>query len=215
MLLLLLRAALSNPSSRRGARLRGRYETVGRYGNTAPQGAEKGAIYLLLLLERLDESALESVRMLLLERSLLIIRDAPLAYDAPRARLVALPDGCEVRAALDALEWIEDVLHLGDRLSTFARVAIDNALDRLLETEQRHEVAAADVRNEVHLWCRWLWRWNLKQRLLQLLPKSHFRRRLSLHRGLFHQSGWRRQNGSGRRWRLCQERWRCMWCLHN
>lgn len=61
-------------------------------------------LHLLLLLQRLDESALQVVRVLLFERSLPIAGDAVLADDARRIALVQLPERREIGPALTAQE---------------------------------------------------------------------------------------------------------------
>lgn len=61
-------------------------------------------VHLLLLLQRLDESVLQVVSVLLFERLLPVAGDAVLADDAQRIALVQLPERSEVGSALTAQE---------------------------------------------------------------------------------------------------------------
>ena len=90
-------------------------------------------------------------------------------------RFLPLPNRREVSLALRALKrlWWRRYSRL-----------FCNEVHHVLQSDQVYEFWIRGTWHEVHLWRRWLGRWDLQQRLLQLLPQCLFGCGLTLRRSL-------------------------------
>ena len=95
-------------------------------------GLEHALFDFLFLLQGLDEGALEAVGVLLLQCFLLIVGHALLANHVLRARLVALPHGREIGAALNTRERIEHIFDFGTLTALGFSIRFDDELHHLL-----------------------------------------------------------------------------------